>query len=231
MRWCDDSSGTTRGTRAIIVALAFVSALSLTGPAAAQGVAASPSSNALVCSDVDGVMPSHVIVREPFPHLLGEMLALSPTFRAQCARLAAATQLRVVMRLDLRSCRSDYAATTVFTYERNGDLLARIDFQLRPNYVATVAHEIEHVLEQLDRWQLRVLARTSGSGVCEVEPGTFETDRAVRAANAVEDEMFRGRRTTQRLPTHVPTAASFSSLPPHGVSAAPVRPVPGTPGS
>ena len=180
--------------------------LSIAAPAIAQpGAPASSRDDDRVCADVDGVMPAHVVVREPFPHVIRDMLTYSPTFRAQCGRLAAATQLRVVMRVDLRSCRSDYAARTVFTYGQDGQLFAHIDFQLRANYAPIVAHEFEHVLEQLDRWHLKTLADDEDAGVCEIEPGVFETDRAVKVGNAVEAEMFGRRRTTQALPPRQPS--------------------------
>jgi len=51
-----------------------------------------------------------------------------------------------------------------------------------------VAHEFEHLLEQVEGLDLRALARVRGSGVREMERELFETDRAIKAGRLVAEE-------------------------------------------
>jgi hypothetical protein len=59
--------------------------------------------------------------------------------------------------------------------------------------VDLVAHEFEHVIEQLEGLDLRALARTRRSGVCEIERELFERDRAERVGTGVADEAWRAK--------------------------------------
>ena len=60
-----------------------------------------------------------------------------------------------------------------------------------------LAHEFEHILEQIEGLDLPTLSRVKGSGVREVEYAVFETERAQAAGEAVAAEVgryARGRR-------------------------------------
>ena len=69
------------------------------------------------------------------------------------------------------------------------------DVQIAPldDQVELIAHEIEHVIEQLDGVDLRVRASLRGTGASMCENGSFETIRAVRAGLAVAREVDGGR--------------------------------------
>ena len=157
-----------------------------------------------VCAQVDGIMPTNVVVPEPFPGLVRDMLALSPTFRAQCRRVAEAGHVRIILRLDMRSPHRNSAARAEFTYTETGELLARIDLYLSTNYAPILAHEFEHVIEQIDRIDVPGLARERREAH-EIEPGVYETDRADSVEAVVEREMF-GRRRPARTPVPSPRA-------------------------
>jgi hypothetical protein len=60
--------------------------------------------------------------------------------------------------------------------------------------VLLIAHEFEHILEQLDEVDLPSMAARPATGVHTV-PGSdhFETDRAIAAGRAVRAEVKRGR--------------------------------------
>ena len=60
--------------------------------------------------------------------------------------------------------------------------------------VMLIAHEFEHILEQLDGVDLRSMATRVATGV-HLVPGSghFETDRAIAAGRQVADEVRRGR--------------------------------------
>jgi hypothetical protein len=57
-----------------------------------------------------------------------------------------------------------------------------------------LAHEFEHILEQIEGLDLLSLSRVKGSGVREVEYAVFETDRAQAAGEAVAEEVGRAFR-------------------------------------
>jgi hypothetical protein len=127
---------------------------------------------------------------EPIERLLGRMWDESPMFRRQCTRLSQAS-VQVRVSLDLRGDQLSAAATT--EVERRGILTAHV--HLRPvdsNHVRHLAHEIEHLLEQLDGVDLR--AAVAG-GVRGVRPAhtseAFETDRAIAVGRRVALEVQR----------------------------------------
>ena len=78
------------------------------------------------------------------------MVALSATFRAQCRRIGDAPSLRVVIRIDPALVDRSYRAQTRFARAPSGDIFARVHVSLRLNPVDWIAHEFEHVIEQLD---------------------------------------------------------------------------------
>ena len=54
--------------------------------------------------------------------------------------------------------------------------------------VEAIAHELEHVLEQVDRIDLRRLSFVRGNGVFRLWDGDFETTRAVSTGRRVAAE-------------------------------------------
>jgi hypothetical protein len=113
----------------------------------------------------------------------------SPAFRAQCERIAAATNLRVTVRVNT-AIPSRCRAFTILT--RRGDrMVAQVHLPPTHGLVELVAHEFEHVLEHIEGVDLKRLARVKGSGVHELEGRVFETDRAQRAGRLVLAEMER----------------------------------------
>jgi len=167
-------------------------------PTAARAADVPPPASARVCAAEDGTMPRNIVLREPFDEVTREMLALSPTFRAQCARLAEGGDgLLVIVRLDMQAPRQ-FAARTLMGRTPEGSLLARMMVRLQPDYTEIIAHEFEHVVEQLDQWQLRTMALAKGEAaghVHEVAPEVFETERAIRIGQLVEAEVFAARRS------------------------------------
>ena len=111
----------------------------------------------------------------------------SPTFNGQCRRLAAAPRLKVVLRLEAPQRRPSFAARTVLE-RRDGVLVAaHVFLSLTPDAVELIAHEVEHVLEQLDGVDLEAQA---GSGnVWKRDDGAFETRRATEVGRRVAREV------------------------------------------
>lgn len=119
----------------------------------------------------------------------------SPTFRRQCRRLAAADRLPIRVILDDQPRRSGSVdAHTVFTSRRGG--LVSADVYLKPSadYLKPrsdaprlIAHEMEHIIEQLDDVDLQ--AQAGNGTVWKDREGAFETQRAIEAGRQVEREV------------------------------------------
>lgn len=137
-------------------------------------------------------LPANLEIADMYRSHVESMLRRSPTFRRQCRRLANAPGLTVVLRQFLMRPPDRVRAQTSFGTDRDGRLLAIVDLRALENHVELIAHEIEHVIEQLDGVDLRARASLPGTGVrlCE-GGGAFETIRATRAGLAVAEEVRR----------------------------------------
>jgi hypothetical protein len=136
-------------------------------------------------------LPANVFLLHDIEEPLRRIYERAPSFRAQCARIAAAKGLRVTVRIDPRMpsrCRA-------FTLLRHSGGQIFADVHLRPSsdHAEMLAHEFEHILEQIEGLNLRTLSRAKGSGVREVEYAVFETDRAQAAGEAVAEEVGRAQ--------------------------------------
>jgi hypothetical protein len=118
--------------------------------------------------------------------LVEAMLRRSPAFRQQCQRLVSARLGSISLRREvLRGSRALTEVTPV-----NGRLSAIVRLGRGDDDVELIAHEIEHVIEQLDGVDLRARAELRGTGVslCGSDRGSFETVRAIRAGLKVAQE-------------------------------------------
>jgi hypothetical protein len=61
------------------------------------------------------------------------------------------------------------------------------------DFMELLAHELEHVIEQLDGIDLAAKAALARSGVRTCVDGTFETNRAARVGSLVAVEARAGR--------------------------------------
>jgi len=131
-------------------------------------------------------LPANIALSSDLDRVLHDLYDRSPTFRAQCERLAAAENLHVVVRLDSSLPSRCRALTNI--RRRGREIHADVHLPPGRALVELVAHEFEHVIEQVEGLNLRVLARTRGSGVREIERELFESDRATKAGHVVADE-------------------------------------------
>jgi hypothetical protein len=162
------------------------------GPAAA---APEPA----VSAEALALVPTNVHAAPSLLHLLSRMARLSPTFRAQCNQIAQRRGLIVRMRYaGLRDDRP-FNARTVVRRHQYGAVIAEVDLYVPLDPVEIVAHEFEHLVEQIEGADLHRLARTRGSGVIEVRRGEFETRRAVDAGRRVLAEYGDGDRGTATI--------------------------------
>ena len=114
-------------------------------------------------------------------------------FRDQCRHLADAPRLHVLVRIDgliaFCSCR----ARSVIHRTREGPIVAIVGISPSGNPIEWIAHEFEHLLEQLDGLRLADLAFHT-KGVWRTSDQMFETERAIRAGRAVLEDMRANRR-------------------------------------
>ena len=143
----------------------------------------------------DVELPKNLIVASLYRDTVELMRRQSATFRRQCLRIASDSRLTVV--LEPGPPPSHLKALAWTRVERvDGRLEAFV--RLGKDYPAPglIAHELEHVIEQLDGVDLQRKARIESSGVHECLCGSslaFETARAVRIGNQVTSEL-RARR-------------------------------------
>jgi TolB protein len=133
-------------------------------------------------------LPSNLTASAVFQAALESMWQSSPTFRRQCRRLSAAPRLRVNLLLEELARRpSSYSARAAM--KRQKGVLVSVDIHLTrlDDPVELIAHEIEHVVEQLDEIDLEV--HVSGGNVWKREDGAFETRRAIEVGRRVAHEM------------------------------------------
>jgi hypothetical protein len=142
-------------------------------------------------------LPATVSVARDLQRYVASMLAASSTFRAQCRRIAQARSLITLIRVDPALMERSYRARTSFGRTTAGALVARVHVSLRTSPVEWIAHELEHVVEQLDGLSLPALA-VGRQGAWLSTEKTFETVRAIEAGRRVAAEIQQARR--QRRP-------------------------------
>lgn len=140
-------------------------------------------------------LPSNVSVPSNYEPLVATMLQRSPTFRRQCRRIAHAANLTISVRsAGLSVAGRLRARTTIVT--KNGTVSAAIEVRQMEDPVELIAHEIEHIIEQLDGIDLASKAAISTSGVhtAASDRHAYETVRAKRVGLAVAAEVRAGSR-------------------------------------
>jgi Tol biopolymer transport system component len=121
--------------------------------------------------------------------LVARMWQESPSFRLQCARLAAAPSLVVKLTVQLAERRSTVRAWTELS-RRGGQLsLARVVIISPQDTVELVAHEIEHVIEQLDG----VGVPSATSTTRHASGAAYESGRAIEMGRRVASEVRENR--------------------------------------
>ena len=135
-------------------------------------------------------LPPNLDVDSMFQVVVEGMYQRSPAFRRQVARISVARTVRVrVLPEDRRRPTAGVDAYTEFTFD--GGILVRAQVYLRmtPQVPRFIAHEMEHILEQLEGIDLR--AQDGNGVVWKSNDTTFETRRAIAAGLLVELEIAR----------------------------------------
>ena len=141
----------------------------------------------------DEVRPAdNLQISSAYQPLIAAMLSRSPTFRRQYARLARAPLVSIVLRADMPAGRRVEALTQ---FSSRGALGVEAVVHVVPSTrtVELIAHELEHIIEQLDGVNLRAKSRLRKSGVrVTADSDTFETTRAVLTGQRVAREVLEG---------------------------------------
>src|SRR5215203_4214853 len=131
-------------------------------------------------------LPANVTFPRDLERAIARIYDRSPTFRAQCERIAAADHARIDVRIDPKMPSRCRAFSVID--RRDGQIVAEVHLPPSSDHTELLAHELEHVIEQIEGLNLRRLSRQKGSGVHEIERGLFETDRAQMAGRVVMTE-------------------------------------------
>ncbi len=178
-------------------------ASTLSSPAAYESVSGvvvfgfSPYREALSTRSLDLVdmLPPDSDIPAMSHSLLDEMWRGSATFRRQWTRVAAA-RVRIAIAFDKSSAIDSVHAQSEIT--RKPDLRVRISLRLADRAATEyLAHELEHVLEQLDEVDLAHAVASHVHGAkANGTPPVFETRRAIVVGRlvAAEVQSYRDRR-------------------------------------
>jgi hypothetical protein len=148
--------------------------------------------NASVVSRPTIELPPNLLV-PPFLRGVVDSMRTSPTFRRQCLRIANAPRTVVVLGWFQPQDTDRVRARTVVSVTPEGTRFAMVAIRPVDDQVELIAHELEHVLEQLDEVDLPALAAVPTSGVrrCDCGRESFETVRAIRAGLLAAAEVRR----------------------------------------
>jgi hypothetical protein len=131
-------------------------------------------------------LPPNLVIPEVLRPLLTRMWGSSATFRRQCAQFAEHPEVTIRIALDPRT---PHGRALSRVHQGEAGVRASVQIEMRDpaRYVEYLAHELEHVLEQMDGTDRVRMARQHVDGVVNVG-GVYETARARSVGRAVARE-------------------------------------------
>lgn len=148
--------------------------------------------------------PQTVHVAPDLCKRVAALLEKSPTFRSQWDRLAREPHLYVRVELDTQLTQATYRARSIIRHLDDGAIVASVEISPVGDPTEWIAHELEHVIEQLEGLDLGQLARSTRRAAWSKGDRMFETARALRVGRRVLDE------TRARAPVQLLAVASSS---------------------
>jgi hypothetical protein len=136
-------------------------------------------------------LPLNIALDEALRGRVEESLALSPTLQRQFAVIAG-TPAVVELRASLAPLPGFRRAETTISRYESGFIRARVLVPSDVNFVELLAHELEHVVEQIEGVDLAALERVGRA--TEDAEGVFETVRARDAGRAAASEVDQAMR-------------------------------------
>jgi Tol biopolymer transport system component len=137
-------------------------------------------------------LPANLHVDLQFQSVIEGMRQRSWAFRRQIARIGSARTVQIrVLPEDRARPAAGSEARSAFTFDGGGTLVgAQVYLRMTPQAPRFIAHEMEHVIEQLDGIDLRAQA---GNGVVwKSGDSSFETRRAIDAGVLVAQQVALG---------------------------------------
>ncbi|MGH9310119.1 MAG: hypothetical protein ACRD1U_12135 [Vicinamibacterales bacterium] len=135
------------------------------------------------------VLPPNLTFAPMYRRTIESMLERSPGFRRQSQRIALAEHLTVRLENLFPSGQRGSRARTRIARTPDGRLEAIVQLSPLDNLPELIAHELEHIIEQLDGVDLGVQASLPGTGVRTCDDGSFETIRAARVGTMVARQL------------------------------------------
>jgi hypothetical protein len=197
----------SRGSRrCFCAALLLVVAARATPRATTQLSAQRPAYQALVTAPVDAIdhesagpsesiaeiaicPPPNLVADDAHRTLIRTMWQRSDTFRRQCARIAGTREVQIAVHLGMPWDAGGARAITRITRSGVG-IRAEIYLPQFDDAIELLAHELEHVIEQLDGVNLREKTRRAGRTASVIhQDGVYETHRAVHTGRTVAQEV------------------------------------------
>lgn len=198
----DRSTCRTRSTRLapVIFVMLFVAGVATAQPAHALDQTEDTRNET---TEERLAIPTNLLATPILRSVIATMWHQSPTFKSQCARLRQAPSLVVEIRFGTASQLGTGRGRTDFIRSSHDATRADIyiDMQLRSvdQLAELIAHELEHVIEQLDDVELRPADR---HGVYLTAGGTSETVRSIHVGQTVSREVcgatYRGQTLRRR---------------------------------
>jgi hypothetical protein len=148
-------------------------------------------------------LPTNLRVPRDMRPLLERLLDVSPTFRQQVDLIRRTPRIRITVGYDRRRSALIDAETVIERHEY-GMLIVTTTLYMPGDVTELLAHELEHVCEQIEGVRLEALAQQRPGEVHEFG-GRYETNRARDA----------GRRAAQELrasTTGTPSSAASSTV-------------------
>jgi hypothetical protein len=144
--------------------------------------------SATACDPPARTLPISIQIDSSLEPLVRQALAYSPRFREQCRVLAATANLRATISIGTRYPGIATRARAVVRRSASGVVFADIVIKDPSEAIELLAHELEHVIEQLDGVNLTSAAKKGQAH--RLGDGAFETARAISAGQQVAGEVL-----------------------------------------
>ena len=127
------------------------------------------------------------------------MLQASPTFREQYQRIVTTPKLILNARTDMTFMHRAFRARSCMRRYDSGLLVVSMDIAPGAEQAEWLAHEFEHVLEQIEGLSLPTLAAHGHRETWFSSDQMVETSRATRAGRLVRAEMHERRERSDKF--------------------------------
>jgi hypothetical protein len=144
-----------------------------------------PPPTAAVCDAL--ALPPSIRLQSGLEPVVRWTLEYSPTFRQQCRVLASVPSLSATVRVALAPPGRLARARAIVHRLPSGEVEADIEIGNPSELTELLAHEFEHLIEQLDGVELESLSERGEAR--RLDDGAFETRRAVAVGRRVAGEV------------------------------------------